>query len=149
MTVPSGNAGTYYWPVDAWLSNIMLEWRGDAFLRSPLMCVDVQQKFQAFRITVIGLLKRFYAIMQGPEMFASYNVEVLVREYMRWIRQDPVWMYKLAEFNLIFFFCLCSRHTFYRICNNVLQCNSVCREDNPTGCTVFSFIPCRYKVFRP
>jgi len=40
--------------------------------------------------------------MQGPDIFASYNVEVLLRKYMRWIRQDPVWMYKLAEFILTF-----------------------------------------------
>jgi hypothetical protein len=74
MTVPSSGCVTVKY-------NAGME--GNAFLRSPLMCVDVQQKFQAFRRTVIGLLKRFYAIMQGSEMFASYNVEVLMREYMR------------------------------------------------------------------
>lgn len=47
------------------------------------------------------------------------------------------------------FICFCSRQTMYGTCNSLLQCTSVCREDKPTGYTVFGFIPCRFSVFRP
>jgi hypothetical protein len=47
------------------------------------------------------------------------------------------------------FFCLCSRQTFYRICNKLLPCSSICREDKPTGCTVFSLYSLSFQSVSP